>query len=154
MVHAAGVVDNDLLPALSADRLDAVLRPKADAAWHLHELTRDLDLSAFVLFSSITGLFGAPGQANYAAAKGALHSVTKTLALELGSRGVTVNAVAPGIIETPMSEGVFDAATVQKLVPLQRMGKPEEVAEVVAFLASDNASYITGQVVSINGGMT
>ena len=90
---------------------------------------------------------------NYAAAKGALHSATKSLALEVASRGITVNAVAPGIIETAMSNGSFDAVAIAQLVPMKRAGRPEEVADLVSFLASERAAYISGQVISINGGM-
>jgi 3-oxoacyl-[acyl-carrier protein] reductase len=90
---------------------------------------------------------------NYAAAKGALHAASRSLARELGSRGVTVNCVSPGLIDTPMSAGTFDAALVARMIPLQRMGTPDDVAGVVGFLASDAAGYITGQVVPVNGGM-
>jgi 3-oxoacyl-[acyl-carrier protein] reductase len=93
------------------------------------------------------------GQVNYAAAKGALNAATKSLALEVASRGITVNAVAPGIIATPMSGGVFDDETIGRLVPMKRAGLPEEVASLVAYLASDEAGYVTAQVISINGGM-
>src|SRR5690606_21441327 len=103
--------------------------------------------------SSVAALTGNCGQVNYAAAKGALHSATKALALELAPRGVTVNAVAPGIIATTMIDGAFDADAVARLVPMKRAGQPEEVADLVGFLASDQAAYITGQVISINGGM-
>jgi 3-oxoacyl-[acyl-carrier protein] reductase len=106
-----------------------------------------------ISITSVAAQIGNRGQTNYAAAKGGIHAATRSLALELGSRGVTVNCVAPGIIETAMSEGAFDAATIQRIVPLQRAGKPEEVADLVGFLASDAAGYITGQTVSINGGM-
>jgi 3-oxoacyl-[acyl-carrier protein] reductase len=103
--------------------------------------------------SSLAALIGNRGQVNYAAAKGALNSATRALALELASRGITVNAVAPGIIATPMSEGSFDSAAIERLVPLGRPGTALEVAQLVDFLCSDRAAYITGQVVSINGGM-
>ena len=89
----------------------------------------------------------------YSAAKGALHAASKSLALELASRGITVNAVAPGIIATDMIEGSFDPEAIKNLVPMKRAGKPEEVADLVAFLASESAAYISGQVISINGGM-
>jgi 3-oxoacyl-[acyl-carrier protein] reductase len=103
--------------------------------------------------SSVAGIIGNRGQVNYSAAKGAMNIATKSLAQEVASRGVTVNAVAPGIIATDMIEGVFDAETIKKLVPMQRAGKPEEVAELVAFLASDAAAYISGQIISINGAL-
>ena len=106
-----------------------------------------------ITISSVAGITGNRGQVNYAAAKGALHAASKSLALELASRGITVNAVAPGIIATEMSEGAFDADAIKHIVPMKRAGKPEEVADLVAFLASENAAYISGQVISINGGM-
>jgi 3-oxoacyl-[acyl-carrier protein] reductase len=106
-----------------------------------------------ITISSVAGLTGNRGQVNYSAAKGALHAASKSLALELASRGITVNAVAPGIIATDMIEGAFDAETIKQLVPMKRAGQPEEVADLVAFLASDSAAYISGQVISINGGM-
>ncbi|MDP9045120.1 MAG: 3-oxoacyl-ACP reductase FabG [Pseudomonadota bacterium] len=103
--------------------------------------------------SSVAALTGNRGQVNYAAAKGALNSATKALSLELASRGITVNAVAPGIIDSGMAAGSFDATAIERLVPARRAGRPEEVAALIAFLASDEAAYITGQVLSINGGM-
>ena len=109
--------------------------------------------AAIVNVSSIASLTGNRGQVNYSAAKGALNSATKALALELASRGITVNAVAPGIIDTGMAEAVFDRATIEKLVPMKRAGTASEVAALVAFLASDEAAYISGQIVSINGAM-
>ncbi len=103
--------------------------------------------------SSVTSLTGNRGQVNYAAAKGALNAATKALSLEVASRGITVNAVAPGIIATGMSEPMFDAAAIANLVPMKRAGSAEEVASLVGFLASAEAGYITGQIISINGGM-
>lgn len=103
--------------------------------------------------SSIAGVMGNRGQANYAAAKAGLIGATKSLAIEMASRGITVNAVAPGIIAGNMTEGVFDKATLKKLVPMQRAGTTDEVAALVAFLASDAAGYISGQVIGINGAM-
>ena len=98
-------------------------------------------------------LIGNRGQVNYAAAKGALISATRALALEVATRGVTVNAIAPGIISTSMSADHFDDAAIARLVPMQRAGSADEVASLIDFLAADGAGYITGQVVSINGGM-
>ena len=107
-----------------------------------------------ITMTSVAAQLGNRGQANYAAAKGALAAASRSLAREVGSRGVTVNCVSPGLVDTPMTAGIFDAARVAGLVPLQRMARPEEIAAVVAFLASDAAGYITGQEVPVNGGMT
>ena len=107
----------------------------------------------FISVSSVSGITGNRGQANYAAAKGALHAASKSLALELATRGVTVNVVAPGLISSDMTKNLFDNDAIATLVPMKRAGKPEEVAALVGFLASDNAAYITGQVISVNGGM-
>ena len=96
---------------------------------------------------------GQLGQINYAAAKGAPNSAPKALSLEVASRGVTVNAIAPGIIASPMAHAVFDPAVINQMVPVKRTGTPQEVAALASFLASEEAGYITGQVISINGGM-
>ena len=102
--------------------------------------------------ASLSGIKGLPGQTNYSAAKGGVIAATKALAQEVAPRGITVNAVAPGFIETDMVSGL-DEESLKKDIPAKRFGKPEEVASLVAFLASDEAAYITGQVISINGGM-
>lgn len=106
-----------------------------------------------VSVSSIAAIMGNRGQANYAAAKAGLHGASKSLAIELASRGVTVNVVAPGIIESAMTEQVFDQQQIQQMVPMKRAGKADEVASLVAFLCSEDAAYISGQVISINGAM-
>ncbi|MBP7454258.1 MAG: 3-oxoacyl-ACP reductase FabG [Ottowia sp.] len=106
-----------------------------------------------IAITSVAGQAGNRGQVNYAAAKGALHAAVKSLALECASRGVTVNAVAPGIIASEMSAGAFDADAIQRMVPMQRAGQPAEVADLVAFLASPKAAYISGQTIGINGAL-
>jgi 3-oxoacyl-[acyl-carrier protein] reductase len=107
-----------------------------------------------VSLSSIAAMRGNRGQTNYAAAKAGLHGATRSLALELAPRGVTVNAVAPGIIASPMTAQAFPDSAISTLVPMKRAGQPDEVAALVAFLASDDAGYISGQVISIDGAMT
>ena len=106
-----------------------------------------------IAVSSVSGVMGNRGQANYAAAKAGLISVVKSVSLEYAARGVTANAVAPGVIESPAVDAAMTREQIARLVPARRAGKPEEVADLVGFLASDRAAYISGQVISINGGM-
>jgi 3-oxoacyl-[acyl-carrier protein] reductase len=106
-----------------------------------------------VSISSLAGVMGNRGQTNYAAAKAGLHGACKSLAVELASRGITVNVVAPGLIESPATRDAFKPEQVETMVPMKRVGTPEEVAHLVSFLVSEQAGYITGQVIGINGGM-
>jgi 3-oxoacyl-[acyl-carrier protein] reductase len=106
-----------------------------------------------IAISSVAALMGNRGQVAYAAAKAGLHGAVRALSLECASRGITVNAVAPGLIETPATAAQFDRAAIAALVPMKRAGRPAEVADLVAYLASDRAAYISGQIISINGGM-
>ena len=115
-------------------------------AMQIHKFGRIINMA------SVSGLRGLPGQTNYSAAKGGIIAATKALAQEVARKNVTVNAVAPGFIKTDMTEGL-DEATLKKTIPANRFGNPEEVADLVAFLASPNAGYITGNVISINGGL-
>jgi 3-oxoacyl-[acyl-carrier protein] reductase len=157
IVNNAGIHDDAVFPGMRPEQWHSVI----DVSLHgFFNVTQPLSMpmirsrwGRIITISSIAGITGNRGQTNYAAAKGALHSATKSLSLELASRGITVNAVAPGIIASDMSKDSFDAETIASLVPMKRSGKPEEVADLVGFLASENAAYITGQIISVNGGM-
>jgi len=157
LVNNAGVHDDAAFPGMSAAQWHRVIDLSVNG---FYNVTQPLMLPMIrtrwgrvISISSVTALAGNRGQVNYAAAKGALNAATKALSLEVASRGVTVNAVAPGIIATSMTDAAFDAAAIAEMVPMKRAGSPREVASLVAFLASDDAAYITGQVISINGGM-
>jgi 3-oxoacyl-[acyl-carrier protein] reductase len=161
VVNNAGVHDDAVFPGMRAEQWYRVV----DVSLHgFFRVTQPLVLpmlrtrwGRILNITSVAALAGNRGQVNYAAAKGALNSATKALALELASRGVTVNAIAPGIIESPMATAgpgaAFDAESVKRLVPAQRAGTPEEVAALAGFLAGPEAGYITGQVISVNGGL-
>ncbi|OOG54862.1 3-oxoacyl-ACP reductase FabG [Polaromonas sp. C04] len=157
VVNNAGIHDDAVFPGMQLAQWQRVLDVSLNGFFHV---TQPLTLpmirtrwGRIINITSVAALAGNRGQVNYSAAKGALHAATKSLALELASRGITVNAVAPGIIATAMSEASFDADAIARLVPMKRAGTPEEVADLVGFLASDRAAYISGQVISINGGM-
>jgi len=157
LVNNAGIHADAVFPGMSAEQWHSVINVSLNGFFNVTQpLTMPMIRTRWgriITISSVAGITGNRGQVNYAAAKGALHAASKSLALELASRGITVNAVAPGIIATEMSEGAFDADAIKNIVPMKRAGKPEEVADLVAFLASENAAYISGQVISINGGM-
>jgi len=157
LVNNAGLHADAVFPGMAAEQWHKVMDVNLNGFYNVTQpLTMPMIRTRWgriVTITSVAGLVGNRGQVNYAAAKGALHAASKSLALELASRGITVNAVAPGIIATDMIEGSFDKAAIERLVPMKRAGKPEEVADLVAFLASDRATYITGQILSINGGM-
>jgi 3-oxoacyl-[acyl-carrier protein] reductase len=157
LVNNAGIHDDAAFPGMSEYQWRSVI----DVSLHgFFNVTQPLVLpmirtrwGRIVNMASVSAVAGNRGQVNYAAAKGALISATRALALEVGKRGVTVNAVAPGLIATAMSAGAFPQETIRQLVPLQRAGSPAEVADLVAFLASERAGYVTGQTIPINGGM-
>ncbi|MDP9919274.1 3-oxoacyl-[acyl-carrier protein] reductase [Variovorax boronicumulans] len=157
LVNNAGVHDDAVLPGMRAEQWHKVIDVSLNGFFRV---TQPLLLPMMrtrwgrvLNISSVAAIAGNKGQVNYAAAKGALNSATKALSLEVASRGVTVNAIAPGIIASPMADAVFDPALINQMVPVKRAGTPQEVAALAAFLAGDEAAYITGQVISINGGM-
>ncbi|HQT30273.1 MAG TPA: 3-oxoacyl-ACP reductase FabG [Thiobacillus sp.] len=157
LVNNAGIHNDAVFPCMSAAQWHSVLDVSLGGFFNVTQpLTMAMIRSRWgriINITSIAGLTGNRGQVNYSAAKGALHAATKSLSLELASRGITVNAVAPGIIQTGMIDGVFDAKAIESMVPMKRAGRPDEVANVVSFLASEQASYLSGQIISVNGGM-
>jgi 3-oxoacyl-[acyl-carrier protein] reductase len=157
LVNNAGIHDDAVLPGMRPDQWHRVIDVSVNGFFNV---TQPLMLpmirsrwGRIINISSISGITGNRGQTNYSAAKGALNAATKSLSLEVASRGITVNAIAPGIIETSMSDATFSTEAIHQMVPMKRAGKPSEVADLVSFLASDQATYITGQIISINGGM-
>ncbi|MDY6952621.1 MAG: 3-oxoacyl-[acyl-carrier-protein] reductase [Thermodesulfobacteriota bacterium] len=159
LVNNAGITADGLLVRMKEADWDRVLAVNLKGAFNCMQAVAKIMMKQrsghIVNIASVVGIMGNAGQANYTASKGGLIALTKTAARELAPRGITVNAVAPGFIDTAMTVGLPEKAKEAMLaqVPLGRMGQPDEIAEVVAFLASDRAAYITGQVVHVNGGM-
>jgi 3-oxoacyl-[acyl-carrier protein] reductase len=158
VVNNAGVHDDVPMAGMSRQQWGGVIDVSLNG---FYNMTQPLLMpmmqtrwGRIVNISSVAARLGNRGQVNYAAAKAGLHGATRSLSREMASRGITVNAVAPGLIESPMTEGGMDAKQLRELVPVGRMGRPEEVASLVGFLASDAAAYITGQVIGIDGGMS
>ena len=159
LINNAGIVRDQLMMRMKTDEWDAVLATNLTAAFTCTQAALRSMLKQrqgrIISISSVVGQSGNPGQVNYAASKAGLIGFTKALAREVASRGITVNVVSPGMIETDMTAGLEPTvrAALARQIPLGRFGAPDDVAAAVCFLASDEASYITGQVLSVNGGM-
>lgn len=160
LVNNAGITRDGLLLRMAEENYDDVIRINQKSVFNMTKFVGAVMLrqksGKIVNLASVAGLYGNPGQMNYSASKGAVISMTKTAAKELGSRGINVNAVAPGFIKTPMTDKLTeeqrDAMLAQ--IAMKRYGEPEEVASVVAFLCSDDAAYVTGQTIEISGGLS
>jgi 3-oxoacyl-[acyl-carrier protein] reductase len=157
LINNAGIHDDAVMPGMRREQWNRVIDVSLNGFFNV---TQPLLLpmirqrwGRIINITSVAALAGNRGQVNYAAAKAGLHGATRALALELASRGITVNAVAPGIIASPMANKAFDQEQISRLVPMKRAGTPEEVADLVQFLASESAGYISAQIISINGGM-
>ena len=160
LVNNAGITRDSLIMKMKEEDFDAVLNTNLKGTFHTirHSARQMLKQKSgkIINISSVSGVMGNAGQANYAASKAGVIGLTKTMARELASRGITVNAVAPGFIETEMTEVLSDSVKEHacEQIPLGRFGKAEDVAELVAFLASEKGNYITGQVLCVDGGMS
>ena len=157
LINNAGIHDDAVMPGMRPEQWTRVIDVSLNGFFNV---TQPLLMpmigkrwGRIINLSSLAAVMGNRGQVNYSAAKAGLHGATKSLALELASRGITVNAVAPGIIASPMTESAFPKEAINSMVPMKRAGKPEEVADLVSFLASERAAYISGQIISINGAM-
>ena len=158
LVNNAGIHDDAPFAGMRADQWRRVIEVSLGGFFNVTQpLTLPMIRTRWGRIVSITSVaadLGNRGQTNYTAAKGAIEAASRSLAREIGSRGVTVNCVSPGIIDTPMVAGLFDEKAIAAMVPLQRLGTADDVAATVSFLASDAAGYITGQSIPVNGGMT
>ncbi|MCU7853075.1 MAG: 3-oxoacyl-ACP reductase FabG [Candidatus Thiodiazotropha sp. (ex Monitilora ramsayi)] len=157
LIHNAGIHDDAPLAGMQPNQWQRVIDVSLNG---FYNVTQPLLLpmmatrwGRIISISSIAGIMGNRGQANYAAAKAGLHGACKSLAIEVASRGLTVNTIAPGIISGHLTDQVFDDQAIKQIVPMKRAGKPEEVASLVNYLASQEAGYISGQILSINGAM-
>ncbi len=160
LVNNAGITKDGLLARMSEENYDAVIAVNQKSVYNMMKYVCSVMMKQkhgrVINISSVAGLYGNAGQFNYSASKAAIIGMTKTAAKEFGSRNITCNAVAPGFIHTPMTDVLSDElkAKMLELVALKRYGEPEEIASVVSFLASDDASYVTGQVIEISGGLS
>ena len=160
LVNNAGITRDGLLLRMSEETYDMVIRINQKSVFNMTKLAGAVMLrqksGSIVNLASVAGLYGNPGQMNYSASKGAVIAMTKTAAKELGSRGIRVNAVAPGFIQTPMTDKLTaeQKSAILEQIAMKRYGQPEEIANVVAFLCGDDSSYVTGQIIEISGGLS
>jgi 3-oxoacyl-[acyl-carrier protein] reductase len=157
IVHNAGVFDDAPMAGMTPQQWHRVINVSLHGFFHV---TQPLLLpmirtrwGRIIAISSLAGMVGHRGQTNYSAAKSGLHGAARSLATEVASRGITVNVVAPGLIHSPSTENTFTGEQIESMVPMKRAGQPEEVASVVGFLASEKASYLSGQIIGVNGAM-
>ncbi len=160
LVNNAGIIQDTLLVTMSEDKWVDVVNTNLNSVYNFSQAVSRPMMSArygrIVNMSSVSAQFGNPGQSNYAASKGGVEGFTRCLASELAKRGITVNAVAPGFVETDMTVDIRNAAgdQVKKKIPVRRLGQPQDIANAVLFLVSDESSYITGHVLTVDGGLT
>ena len=160
LVNNAGITRDGLMAQMSEENYDLVIRVNQKSVFNMTKLAGKVMIrqrgGRMVNLASVAGLYGNPGQMNYSASKGAIIAMTKTTAKELGSRGITCNAVAPGFIQTPMTDKLTEDQRNAMLaqIAMKRYGQPEEIAGVVSFLCSPDSSYVTGQIIEISGGLS
>ena len=157
LVNNAGIHEDAIMAGMSKAQWNSVVDVNLNGFFNVTQPLlmpmMKMRWGRIISMSSVAAVLGNRGQANYAAAKAGLHGATKSISIEMASRGITANIVAPGIIQGEMTENIFSKEQIKQMVPMQRAGQAEEVAKLVGFLASDDAAYITGQTININGGM-